>query len=185
MCGIGGVWPERRNVNIDCKLCICRAKIGRNISSCVLARVIVHGGKKYASTSSTYDPIDSNSVPVQRIAGFAVERDDAAVEAVGHAAQLAASPVAENAADIFLPVACAADTSPPVAVVEPVSQAVAVGAGVVDAVEVGVVAVVDVIGTDAVDIALLEFPHLPAAQSVLSQLCCTLYQSRYLQGSWI
>ena len=134
----------------------------------------------YASTSSTYDPIDSNSVPVQRIAGSAVEHDDAAVEAAGHAAQLAAFPVADNAVDTFLLVACAVDTSPPVAVVEPVSQAVVVGVGVVDAVEVGVVAAVDVAATDAVDIALLDFPHLPVARSVPSQLCCTLFRSSSL-----
>lgn len=51
-------------------------------------------GKRYCTTSSTYDPIDSNSVQAQHIAGSDGEHVGVAVEAVEHAAQPVAFPAA-------------------------------------------------------------------------------------------
>ena len=60
------------------------------MSCCILAG----GGEEVYIHESTYDPIGSNSVPAQYIAGSDGGHVDVAVEAVEHAAQPVAFPAA-------------------------------------------------------------------------------------------
>ncbi len=60
------------------------------MSCCILASTNVP--RERSTHPNTYDPIDSNSVSAQHMAGTDGGRVDVAVEAVEHAAQLAAFP---------------------------------------------------------------------------------------------